>query len=39
MFWDWVLISILLIVTIVINTAILDEIEGLLNDQLQDLAR
>ena len=39
MFWDWTLITILLIVTIVINTAVLDEIQDLMDEQLDGLAR
>ena len=39
MFWDWALIVILLIVTIVINTAVLDEIQDLMDEQLDGLAR
>ena len=39
MFWGWALTTLLLIVTIVINTAVLDEIENLIDDQLDGLAR
>ena len=39
MFWGWALTTLLLIVTIVINTAVLDEIENLIDEQLDGLAR
>ena len=39
MFWGWALTTLLLIVTIVINTAVLDEIESLIDEQLDGLAR
>ena len=38
MFWGWALTTLLLIVTIVINTAVLDEIENLIDEQLDGLA-
>ena len=38
MFWGWALTVLLLIVTIVINTAVLDEIENLIDEQLDGLA-
>ena len=34
MFWDWLVTIILLLVTVVINTAILDEIVAMINQQL-----
>ena len=39
MFWDWVTIIILLLVTISVNTSILDEIVAALNNEIPDVAR
>ena len=39
MFYDWLTVIILLLVTIAINTAVLDEIVAALNEELPDLAR
>jgi hypothetical protein len=34
MFWDWLVTIILLLVTVVVNTALLDEIVAMINQQL-----
>ena len=39
MFWGWITRLLLLIVTYVVNTALLDEIVGFLNDNMTDVAR
>ena len=39
MFYSWLLIIILLLVTIVVNTALLDEIVAALNAEMPDVAR
>ena len=39
MFWDWFTIIILLLVTISVNTSILDEIVAALNNEIPDVAR